>query len=61
MEEEMNWREFIEQYSERPEEHFDDPADYQEKYGDPFIAKQIRARRKKIELGIIEEPQEGGE
>lgn len=41
----MNWQEFTEEYGERPEEHFDDPAEYQESIGNKFFANQIRKKR----------------
>ena len=51
----MNWREFEEKYNERPEEHFDDPADYWDSVGDHHRANAIRARRRKVEEGVIAE------
>jgi len=41
----MNWQKFIEEYGENPEEHYDDPAEYQEKIGNKLFANQIRKRR----------------
>lgn len=41
----MNWQKFREEYGESPEEHYDDPAEYQEKIGNKFYANQIRKRR----------------
>jgi len=43
----MSWAEYTEMYGERPEEHYDDPADYQDAIGNHHIAKAIRARRRK--------------
>jgi len=51
----MNWRKFTEDYGEKPEEHFDDPADFQDSIGNHDRANAIRARRRKIEKGEIEE------
>ena len=50
----MNWQRFREEYGESPEEHYDDPADYQESIGNVFEANRIRKRRE-------EEPSEGEE
>lgn len=41
----MNWRRFKEEYGEGPEEHYDDPAEYQESIGNKYSANQIRKRR----------------
>ena len=49
----MNWREFTDRYGEGPDEHFDDPADYQDSIGNTHIANRIRARRRKVEDGDI--------
>ena len=51
----MSWKEFREMYNESPEEHFDDPADYWDSIGDHHRANAIRARRRKIEEGEIED------
>ena len=49
----MNWRKFAEDFGEYPDEHFDDPADYQDSIGNTHIADRIRARRRKVEDGDI--------
>ena len=54
----MNWKKFREEYGESPEDHFEDPADYQESIGNRFEAKRIRSRRKKIENGELPEDEE---
>jgi len=41
----MNWRKFREEYGESPEEHYDDPAEYQESIGNIYYANLIRKRR----------------
>jgi len=41
----MNWQKFREEYNESPEEHYDDPAEYQESIGNKLYANQIRKRR----------------
>ena len=41
----MNWQKFREEYGESPEEHFDDPADYQDSIGNKYYANQIRKKR----------------
>lgn len=47
----MNWKRFTELYGERPEEHYEDPADYQDSIGNRFEANRIRKRRKDREEG----------
>ena len=42
----MNWREFTEKYGEYPEDHYDDPADFQEAIGNKAEANRIRKERK---------------
>ena len=51
----MNWRKFTEDYGEKPEEHFDDPADYFDSIGNHDRADKIRADRRKIKNGEREE------
>ena len=51
----MSWREFQEQYGEKPEEHYDDPALYWDSRGDHARANKIRADRRKIKNGEKEE------
>ena len=49
----MSWREFEERYGERPDEHFEDPAEYWDSVGDRHRARAIRTRRRKIENGGV--------
>lgn len=41
----MNWKQFKEEYGEGPEEHYEDPAEYQEKIGNKYYANRIRKKR----------------
>ena len=51
----MNWNRMRDELGEYPDEHFDDPADYQDSIGNTHIADRIRARRRKIEDGEVAE------
>jgi len=51
----MNWRKFAEDFGEYPDEHFDDPADFQQSAGNRLEAKRIRAQRRKVEDGEVAE------
>jgi len=53
----MNWNRMKEEYGEYPEDHFDDPADYQQSIGNSYEANRIRQRRRKVEDGDIAEPE----
>jgi len=43
------------EFHERPQDLYDDPADYQDAIGNHQLAKQIRRRREAIERGDISE------
>lgn len=51
----MNWRKFTEDTGEKPEDFFDDEALYHDSAGNRDRAKAIRARRRKIKDGEIED------
>ena len=51
----LSWTEFREQYGEKPEDFFDDPALYWDSRGDHARANKIRADRRKIKNGEKEE------
>ena len=47
----MTNRQLKDKYNEGPEDHFDDPADYQESIGNKYEANMIRKRRRQVENG----------
>ena len=47
----MSYRKLREEYNEGPEDHFDDPADYQESIGNKYEANMIRKQRRQVENG----------
>jgi len=55
----MNWRKFREEYGESPEEHYDDPAEYQESIGNIYYANLIRKRRQEEPTEAEEKEEEG--
>lgn len=40
----MNWRELEEEYGEHPDEHYDDPADYQQSIGNTYQGEAEKGR-----------------
>ena len=54
----MDWNKFREEYGEGPEEHFDNPADYQDSIGNKFFANRIRKKREES-LFTVDFPEDG--